>query len=513
MGSANAHNILDRTLVKALSVYYCCNKSSHLIMAAALNAIRAALQRMGFSQEASNHITDANGQGLNDLTHFEYLLDTEVENLCRQIRKPGGQIANPAAAPGNNAPARIPNPGIPIAMTAENNLKRMCYYVRHSKRTSRTITAADITTANVRSLIEYRRWEDVKDDPTAPELTFRDWPRTIETIEEYLFNFLGTTKIPLAYIVRENSDVPAADPVGGYETIQAELVARAPHHDGANPPVYTQTFKDDNQKVYELIAALTRDKDCWTYVQSASRTRDGRKAFYGLKNHYLGPNNVDNMATQAEGKLQNTTYSGEQRRWNFEKYVKTHVDQHAIIDGLTVHGYAGIDPRSKVRYLLEGIKTDQFDSVKAAIYASETLRKDFDGCVLLFKDFIKQKGFTRTANISAVQLTRQKNQRNDWDKVDPDMTIEDRYYDRKEYSKLTIAQKKGLSIKRKKRGHKSKKDGKGRPQLSKREVKAVKRLLQKDDDKGDDVDDDASESDGADPPTNRNNKALKRKKV
>ena len=64
------------------------------------------------------------------------------------------------------------------------------------------------------------------------------------------------------------------------------------------------------------------------------------------------------MASIAEKKLAMMTYTGECRRWTFEKYVMLHKDQHSILEGLTKHGYAGIDKRSKVRYLLDGIKMD-----------------------------------------------------------------------------------------------------------------------------------------------------------
>lgn len=90
-------------------------------------------------------------------------------------------------------------------------------------------------------------------------------------------------------------------------------------------------------------------------------------AYNGLYQHYLGPNNVDNMATMAEDKLKTTVYNGEQRRWDFEKYVNVHKQQHSIVEGLVEHGYTGIDPRSKVRYLLDGIKTEKFDAVKPAL--------------------------------------------------------------------------------------------------------------------------------------------------
>jgi hypothetical protein len=43
-----------------------------------------------------------------------------------------------------------------------------------------------------------------------------------------------------------------------------------------------------------------------------------------------------------------------------------------------------------VRYLLDGIKTDKFDSVKTRIMSDASLRNDFDSCVKLYQDFIKQ---------------------------------------------------------------------------------------------------------------------------
>ena len=70
------------------------------------------------------------------------------------------------------------------------------------------------------------------------------------------------------------------------------------------------------------------------------------------------------MATMTEDRLKSTVYNGEQRGWEFKKYVNVHKSQHSTMEGLVEHGYTGrIDPCSKVRYLLDGIKTEKFDSV------------------------------------------------------------------------------------------------------------------------------------------------------
>ena len=110
------------------------------------------------------------------------------------------------------------------------------------------------------------------------------------------------------------------------------------------------------------------------------------------------------------------------------------------------------------------------------------------------------------------------------------MSVEDRYYTQKEYSKLSNAMKEGLRLKRKKRGHQpgdgSKKtsskrqktaggkEGKAQVTLSKRDIMAIAKQVRFMD--GGDEDESASEhseeKETPKPPTNRNNKALQRKK-
>jgi hypothetical protein len=173
-------------------------------------------------------------------------------------------------------------------------------------------------------------------------------------------------------------------------------------------------------------------------------------AYLGLCQHFLGPNNVDNMATMAEDKLKSTAYNGEQRRWDFEKYINLHKSQHSIVEGLVEHGYTGIDPHSKMPYLLDGIKTDKFDSVKTCIILAASLRNDFDSCVTLYQDFIKQTFMSKstpTVGISELKTSAAGTKRK------PE-AVEDRYCTKAEYDALSADAKKGLAAKRLKRGHK-----------------------------------------------------------
>ena len=289
---------------------------------AAVAAMRTAYGRLGFTAEAAAAITDH--QDIDSCEELGFLTDVEVESLCKAVRRPGGTIVNPDAGIAGQ-PANIPNPDIQVSLRAENNLKLAAWLVRHKIRTSRDIAPADITLQAVRAIKELRQAEENWEAPTdSPVINYKDWPKTMEGIVEYLHTCPGTTKIPLAYVVRENQEVPEGDdPTEDYASSQDEMIARAPHLVDGNQ---TETFKADNVLVWEKISSFTREEECWTYVKPAQRSRNGRLAFQNLYNHYLGPNNINNMATEAETCLQSATFNGKKKRWNFEKYVRTHAD-------------------------------------------------------------------------------------------------------------------------------------------------------------------------------------------
>ena len=224
-------------------------------------------------------------------------------------------------------------------------------------------------------------------DVEAPELNNKDWTRTFEAINEWLRGCLGEfSKIPLAYVVQDNEAV-TADPVAPatWPSKVDEMIGRAPHSEDTFFPV-------DNVTVWEKISALTRSHECWTYVQPTQCTCNGRMAYRALKNHYLGPNNTNHQTNEAEAKLKDSSYHGEKRHWNFEKYVRMHQDQHMILQSLVQHGYAGIDEHSKVSHLLDSIKTNELDTAKGQIWASPLLQNNFDDCVMLFRTSSTTRG-------------------------------------------------------------------------------------------------------------------------
>ena len=79
-----------------------------------------------------------------------------------------------------------------------------------------------------------------------------------------------------------------------------------------------------------------------------------------------------------------------------------------MLEDLTDAQYPGIDSRSKVKHLVDGIKTYALDTVKATIWASTTLRTYFEGTVDLFKKFIaRQKTGSYGTNNSRAEYSTQ----------------------------------------------------------------------------------------------------------
>jgi hypothetical protein len=139
----------------------------------------------------------------------------------------------------------------------------------------------------------------------------KDWPRTLETIKEYLFSQYGGTGDTLDYIVRPDFAVKpeSEDPVEGCDNVDQEMTARAPHTGRA--------FVDYMRKVLDIISNMCGKHSCFVYIKRALRTRNGMEAYMIMFDHLLGPNNVGNMVSAVETKITGTLYNGEKNRFTW----------------------------------------------------------------------------------------------------------------------------------------------------------------------------------------------------
>lgn len=239
---------------------------------AELASIRTMLDRIGFTAAARDEITG--DQGIDSLDELRTLDNSMVENLCRVIRRPGGMVGGAA------------DPGIKVSARAKENLKLAIYYIKHQDRVSRDVVIGSITLANIRLLMKQRDTEKDHTDPdTQPKIDGKDWPKTIEAIEEYLRQFRGTNGVPLSYVVRKDikPEPSADDPSTNYDTLDEEMIARAPILTNNAVGVvavleregpFVDSFITDRGTAWDKLHVLFQDHESWTYMKAFRRARN-----------------------------------------------------------------------------------------------------------------------------------------------------------------------------------------------------------------------------------------------
>ena len=66
------------------------------------------------------------------------------------------------------------------------------------------------------------------DDPKAPIINERDWPKTFDGMDEFFRKSYGITSIPLAYIIRKHT-TPKEEEETDWDDPLEQMIKRAPH--------------------------------------------------------------------------------------------------------------------------------------------------------------------------------------------------------------------------------------------------------------------------------------------
>ena len=139
--------------------------------------------------------------------------------------------------------ATIPYTGIMVSKRAETNMQLASYTVRHHNRISRATTVTTMNPTSIKRLRELKIKEDKRNGspPSAPTIDPKNWPKTIDAIQDYFSCILGETKAPLAYIIHDDAAVKAEadDLPANYDTPENEMIARMPYQDNAGADLPT----------------------------------------------------------------------------------------------------------------------------------------------------------------------------------------------------------------------------------------------------------------------------------
>jgi hypothetical protein len=215
--------------------------------------IRAMLERLGFSAAAATYLTGTCGiNSLDEIADLEGIDD--VDTTIKEVTNPGGTLMT---GTGETA-VTLHNNGMPVSIRTVSNLKLCVYYLKHMERVQRQPVDNAINLVLVCSYRDQQRHEvGFKKTVEEPVINDKDWPRTLETIRDYLASQYGVTGATLDYVVRPYIEVKpeAEDPAENYETVDQDMTVRAPHTG--------RSFVNDRRKVWDIMPSICGKKSCF----------------------------------------------------------------------------------------------------------------------------------------------------------------------------------------------------------------------------------------------------------
>ena len=164
---------------------------------------------IGFSNAATTFMI--NDQGLNSPKVLANLEEKEITSLCKLCRKPGGTVEANQTQRRNQGSQSIPNPGVPVALIHENNLKLAVFYLKYLVMTSRPLDVDMVSMQALQGIQDFKKRIDNMENPcptTAPKLTNKEMFEFFSDFRDFLSDNIGPlSKRPLSYVVREHDAV------------------------------------------------------------------------------------------------------------------------------------------------------------------------------------------------------------------------------------------------------------------------------------------------------------------
>ena len=313
-------------------------------------------------------------QGVDNINGLLGMTEEDVDDLCSNIRKPGGLMPNPARANNARAPEFVPNLGTAVGRVHQERLKQLAYYNSYLKIVNRDFVPQQATVEELVRLWEYKRnldgikesKRDAEDKYPEKFSSSKSSREFIESVENWIDDHYGVKDIPLAYVIRDEPEVPEDDPFPlGQDTYDEELIRRASHTG--------EIWAANNSKVWQMIRQVTHGTDAWAFVKAFARTQNGRQAYYALKSHYMGADFVNKVKLNADAQLETLHWNGKARNFTWDKFISRLTSAFA---DLAENGEEKSESE-KVRKLLRAITDPTLNVAKAVIQADQRYAEDF----------------------------------------------------------------------------------------------------------------------------------------
>jgi hypothetical protein len=345
-----------------------------------------------------------------------------VKDLCRAIRKPGGD-----------------GPGHQISKLSVTHLKLFAFWVRHMWRTSRGVNDwTDTTNDKITTLTNQKTLKDSLLDSKPPEtpamtLELHSTAKAFNDMFILLGKMRGIAGHPLSYVPHPNlkepnnadpddktkDPPPFGQPGSLYVSIDDKLCRRAPilrtdlTHFQLSTSLKTletdkpfePSFLADMATVYNVLHSCWGKSNWWHHVKKFSKTKNGQKVYLTLHTLLLGGQLVSSTRKAICTKLQYFRYEGDHKNFNFDKYMNLHVEQHNQHADLQEYGVAPLAKNHKTLWFQDGIWDPSLNAVKASINANCANFTDFDSVKDAYVEFKRTENPTndpKTPKVASV---------------------------------------------------------------------------------------------------------------
>ena len=336
---------------------------------------------------------------VDDIADFDK--DT-IEQLAANLRRPAGRVPDP-----NQDGATIPTPPFVFGAKSQTRLMTAAKLVRYYETVARLITLSNMTwgSAVKNFAVQWKALEDKKKDdaPDVPLIT-KALPviKWTEAFRDYLHRRIGARTIPLAYVIRNDPNVPAIGAIAAgkphseeHGSIEDELIARATHTHAL--------YREDNSSVYYLLEEATRSTSYAASIKPFQRKKDGRAAWLALSSQYAGKDKWEAEINRHEQFLHTRLWKG-QSNFTLDKFIAQHRNAFVSMQAASEHvTYQLPNEHSRVGFLLTAIHCGDagLQAAMASIKTDQSatgMRNDFEASAshLLPYDPVQKKRTDRT---------------------------------------------------------------------------------------------------------------------
>ena len=325
------------------------------------NANQMAMPAATVAQLANEGIST-----VSDLVDFD---KDSLQQIASNLRRPGGRIPDPDP----NAPrgATIPTPPFVFGAKSQMRLGVACNLVRFYETIGRPLTASNISWNPIMSRFG-EIWKSIKekrqeDEPSTPTIN-KSLPvmKWTEAFSDHLHRCIGVRMIPLAYVIREQTAVPAACPPlepnqpfsEANGSIEEDLIQRSLHTHGL--------FKTDNASVYFKLEEATRSTPQADSIAPFQKKKDGRGAFLALLKQYAGEDKWNAIIKKHDNILHTRKWKG-QGNFSLESFIQVHRNAFVSMKAAVQHvAFQLPNEHTRVTYILDAIECEDA-SLQAAM--------------------------------------------------------------------------------------------------------------------------------------------------